>query len=224
VTRLRLALASTVVLGLAATPAVAAAETVVLDTYKPRTVKGKYIGPVATKAKLTRGKPYIATVRGTWSYLDTSKEMLCGAPEPRPIYPTRAKGVRNRQAVADAEFYFAQRAPDCADPTKIVERAVRFEIATARLYNRTPVPLGPPLTAPTPTHAYSYAMLGAGRVARFRIPDTDLFDNYGRLRIRVRAATAQDCATFGFAALGFADDASCVAATGLPESPSPRAA
>jgi hypothetical protein len=214
--RRRLVLATATAFAVVAAPAVAAERPFYLDTYAPKR-NAKHVGPVATKNPLTAGKPYVVSVRGTWSYLDVTREQLCGAPERRPLFPSRVKGVKNRRVIADAEFYFAQRPPACTDPLKIVQRGVRFQIRTrSRFYN--PVSLETNLTAPTANHSYSYPVKGFGRLARFRIAaETFLLDNYGRLRIRVRPATAADCTALGAAVFGFADVPSCVAATALPE-------
>ena len=132
------------------------------------------------------------------------------------IFPTRAKGVKNRRVLADAEFYFAQRPPQCGDPNKIVQRGVRLQIANRRKYYN-PTPLQSNLVAPTADHTYTYPARGYGRKLRFRIPEVFPLDNYGRLRIRVTPATAVDCEAYGAGVFGFADVPSCVAATALPE-------
>jgi hypothetical protein len=218
--RRRLVLATATGFAVCAAPAVAAEKPFYLDTYSPKR-NAKYVGPVASKNPLTAGKPYVVAVRGTWSFLDVRKEQLCGFPERRPLFPTRVKGVKNRRVIADAEFYFAQRAPNCADPTKIVLRGVRFQLATRRkFYN--PVPLQSGLTAPTANHAYSYAVRGYGRTVRFRIPEVFPLDNYGRFRIRVTPATEADCSALGAGVFGFADIPACVAATQLPETEARR--
>ena len=196
-----------------AVPAGAVEKPIFLETHRNQ-ARVDYVARGATKARLTTGKPYVVSVRGTWSFFDTSSEgKLCGLPERRPMYPS--PGVRNRRAVADAEWYFAQFARRCGDPSKIIVPGIRFMLAPGDIYVN-PVPLGPTLTRPSPSHTYRYAVLGENRRLRFRIADVQPRDNYGRLRVVVRAATVADCARYGGPVFALADDATCVAATQLP--------
>jgi hypothetical protein len=212
--RRRLILASATLLALIATPAIASAaeKPIYLDTYSPKR-NAKFIGPVSFKNRLVAGKPYMVSVRGTWSYLSVRNEQLCGFPERRPLFPTRRKGVKNGRVVADAEFYFAQRPPFCANPARFIVPGVKFRIAVRRkFYNPKALETG---RTPTPNHAYNYPVLGYGRKIRFRIPEVFPLDNYGRFRIRIREVTEADCTALGGEIFGFANVSACIAATRL---------
>jgi hypothetical protein len=214
--RLILATATATAFAVIAAPAVAAEKTIWLDTHGKKK-NARHLGPVSSKNPLTRGKPFVVTVRGTWSYLDLRREQLCGVAEARPLFPTPVRGVKNRRVIADSEFYFAQRITDCVDPLKVVQQGVRFQIATRRAFEKV-LPIGSPLVAPSANHEYHYAVTGSARKIRFRIArESFLLDNYGRLRIRVRPATEADCTALGAGVFGFADVPACVAATKLRE-------
>jgi hypothetical protein len=192
-------------------PAGAHARTVFLDTHDRG--RDRYIGPVATET-LVRGAPYVATVRGTFSYYGRGeyRKRFCGRPERAPIY--RSRGVRNGRVNADAEFIFAEQIANCGRRgNTAVENS--FQVRTGRAY-RELARLGAPITAPRADHTYQYALVGEGIRARFRLPDRIAGDNYGRLRISLRRATAADCAGGNFAIFGYTDEATCVAGTAIP--------
>jgi hypothetical protein len=176
----------------------------------------------AKTSVLKKGVRYVARVRGTYS-IYTDWTVGCGISEPQPIF--KSPGTQNGQVMADAEFYFADRAKPCARRTPSLGRYSGFRIKTKRKYTN-PVLLGPvPVTA-RPDHTYRYAVIGAGRRARFqRIPTTHAEDNYGRFRITVRRARAADCANEGYVSWGFITQAECEAdLPGLPAPPAPATA
>jgi hypothetical protein len=196
-------------------PAVASAETLVLDT--PDTAKDRFAGPVASKDALEAGVPYVATVRGTFSffpsavYRDRAKE-LCGKPTPRTIYKT--KGVKNGPTLGDAAFLYAALDVKCPKSGRYLTGNA-FQSSTGGKFANV-VPIGK-LKAPSADHRYRYALLGRGKVARWRMKDAFARDDYGRFRIVVERATAADCARAGYREWKFADEAACVAAaTGTP--------
>jgi hypothetical protein len=174
--------------------------------------KTRFVRDVAKTPGLLRGIPYVATVRGTYSgwrreQYTAKGAVVCGKPERRPLFPT--PGAPNGRVGLDPQFAFAT--PVGGDCTKISLPAsqARFQINAQGKY-RYPAPLRP-LTAPSASHAYRYPILGTGAAARFRIPDPFPLDNYGRFVIKVKRATAGDCAK-AFAAWGYADVTSCQAA------------
>jgi hypothetical protein len=91
------------------------------------------------------------------------------------------------------------------------------------------MPVGGPFTAPTPGHEYSYALVGDGGPAMFRLKDMPdgqpaTANNYGALTIRVRGAVAADCASGDFALFNEPSEAACVAAASVPAELTPPAA
>ena len=199
-----------VLVSLFAVPAAAEAKVYWLDTYEPN-VK-RFVGPLRTE-KLDRNDPYVATVRGTFSFFAASeyRNPYCGKVEPRPIYKTRRH--RNGPVNSDVEFLFADMTRNCSrrlDPSDTVV-AQTFQIAVGSKYaDYDPFGRGE-LTAPHPSHKYSYALIGTGRKAGFRLRESRGDDNYGRIRIAIRRARTRDCVK-GFAAFGYADEAQCVTA------------
>jgi hypothetical protein len=192
-----------------AVPAAAQAKVHWLDTYEKK-VK-RYIGPLRTE-KLDRNDPYVATVRGTFSFFAASayNEPHCGVTEPRPIYKSRRR--TNGRVNSDVEFLFADMTRNCTKRNKANPiTAQTFQIAVGSKYvDYDPFGRGE-LTAPHRTHRYNYALIGKGRKAGFRLHDSFGEDNYGRIRIAIRRARTRDCVK-GFAAFGYADEATCVAA------------
>ena len=71
------------------------------------------------------------------------------------------------------------------------------------------------LCGATKGHIYRYPLRGAGKRAGFQLLDDKPKDNYGRLRILVRAAKAHECAANGFTAFKFMTEGECVLATQL---------
>jgi len=192
-----------VLVSLLAMPAAAQAKVHWLDTYEKR-VK-RFIGPLRTE-KLDRNDPYVATVRGTFSFFAASAydEPFCGTPDRRPVYRTRRQP--NGPVNSDVEFVYAIPGRRCATQRPVFGQ--RFEIATASKYaDHKPFGRGN-LALPHPTHKYNYALIGRGRKAGFRIRESFGADNYGRIRISIRRARTRDCAR-GFASFGYADQATC---------------
>jgi hypothetical protein len=201
-----LALALTALLAL---PGLAHAKPYWLDTYDAH--KDAHAGPVKT-LELTRGIPYVATVQGTFSFFDRStwkdKTEFCGTTERRPLYPSPHRP--NGRVNGDAMLLFANTSARCAKfPSPYT--ATTFEIAVAKKFRQL-TPLGGEPSVPAADHRYRFALLGAGKVARFRLYDQFTLDNYGRLRIVIRRARARACTGTGYLAWGFTSEAACMAA------------
>lgn len=193
---------------LLASAAPAEAKTYYLDSFDRG--KDRAAGPVTTD-KLARKAPYLLQIKGTFSFFDRSqfRDPFCGVTEPRPIFPTRGK--QNGPVVGDAEFLFADTAPNCSKRPNALT-ATTLQISTSAKY-RNPEPIGGVGMAPRADHTYRYAVVGSGRKAKFRLLDNFTSDNYGRLRIRFTKARAANCAAGAFAQWGYADEVACVAAT-----------
>jgi len=204
----RIASATIACLAFLAFAATAEAKTYYLDSFDRG--KDPYAGPLRTQ-KLVRKAPYLLEIKGTFSFFDRSqfRDPFCGTPESQPIFPT--KGKRNGPVVGDAEFLFADTAPNCSRRASPIT-ATSLQMRTSSKYTN-PVPIGGVGMIPLPDHAYRYGVVGAGRKVRFRLPDAFTRDNYGRLRIRFTKAQALDCANGAFANWAYVDEATCVAAT-----------
>ncbi len=213
----RIVLVGTCIALMAVVPAVAQAKVeessiVKLRAYAPDTTG--YAGPVQTHGTLPAGSLYVAEVSGAISYWSRKQftepsgewETVCGQPKKSPHGPL---GI-------DAEFIFA-RPWTSPCPEALPVRWNNFELSTGGAYAH-PMPIGGPFTKPTPGHKYSYALVGAGGPAMFRLRDMPnghpaTADNYGHLRIHVRKAVPADCAGTGYTLFGEPTEAACVAAT-----------
>ncbi len=182
---------------------------VFLNTYAPARGPTRPYTPSVGSQVLTANVPYVLSVRGTYSgwARERYRGKRCGRPEPRPMYPS--PGRPNGRVGLDAEFVFGSAADYCRTITFPVAGTI-FRARTDRDFF-TPIPLRAP-TAPRADHTYRYPLMGAGRRARFRLPDTFTADNYGRLRFIVREATPSDCTLNRFALWGYPDEATCMAA------------
>ena len=194
-------------------PAAAQTQTLFLDFRDPG--RDRYAGPVTTK-RLRSQAPYVVNVRGTLSFYRWRKgNVACGAPEDKPIYKSRR--AKNGIVGGDAEFIFADKAKGCERRQRagnsLPESWLGFQVSQGRGFFK--LALLTPTAAPLPDHTYDYAILGYGTRAKFRLMDRNTRDNYGRLRLTLRRATAVDCTAGRHAAWGFATEADC-AARALP--------
>jgi hypothetical protein len=186
-------------------------EPMLLDSFnaRNRNVTDQVNGPVLTPNRL-----YVVMVDGAISYYDRREYVrprlpftqVCGAPEGTPRY--RSPGTRNRGGSGmDAEYVFArpQRGGACAVPT----RWSNFQINSRRSW-RNPRPGGRYSHGPSERHLYGYYVRGHGKAIKFRLVDRPgSRDNYGQLKITVRAARPADCGFDGWRAWSFATDAAC---------------
>ena len=209
--RLLLVAGVMVLAALGPAPASAQTQTLFLDFRDPG--KDRYAKQVTTK-KLRVGLPYVVNVRGTLSFYKwRTKDVACGTAEKKPIYRSRrANGIVG----ANAEFVFADKAraatvvpgPGTASPKSgSASRSAGAAVLQA-------------LADHPDAHAAArsrlrLAIMGYGKRAKFRLKDRNTRDNYGRLRLRLRRATATNCTAGKHAAWGFATEAEC-ASKALP--------
>jgi len=174
-----------------------------------------YTPPVASRSKIPNHKYYVATVSGTFSYyaaIDYRKPpqggIVCG--KPRSSAQHRGSLGGNGPVDADAEFLFArpETAKQCAEmPLPVHWLAFQLNDGTGWHH---PNILGTPLAVPASNHTYSYAVIGHGQKAQFRLLDTYTPDNYGLLEIQLRPAVSSDCSSYP--AFGFASLNACMSA------------
>jgi hypothetical protein len=201
-----------------------ASEPLTLPAYAPN-ITG-YAGPVSTPGDLPAGQLFVAEVSGAVSYFSKEEylhpsglwDTVCGTPIASPEGPLGA----------DAEFLFA-RPWTSPCPQELPGHWSNFELSTGSGVYDHPMPVGGPFTAPTPGHEYSYALVGDGGPATFRLRDIPdghpaTANNYGALTIRVRGAVAANCAGGDFALFNEPSEGACVTATSLPAEPTPPAA
>jgi len=190
-------------------PSAATAKTFYLDTYDKGT--DSYAGPRKTQ-KLVKRVPYKAAVSGTFS-LFSAQELatpFCGTSEPSPMFPTKRQP--NGPVIGDAEFLFADTSKNCAKRNNNALTGTTFEIRVGNKF-KNKIPIGGVGDAPRTDHLYTYALVGKGKFARFRLYDKFTLDNYGRLKLKISRARPVDCANNGFMNWKYRDEATCVVAT-----------
>jgi hypothetical protein len=196
----------------------AAGAALLFDTHDPG--RDRFAGPKRTKERLAAGKPYVLTVRGTFSLYSPSwvrTKGRCGRPLRRPIYPS--PGVDNGRVGADAEFVFADKRQQCRLAGGVPYAWAGLQVSTGGRYVELDALLQD-ITRPRADHTYRYAVVGRGARLRVRMRDPNTQDNYGRLRFALRRARPEECGRF--LQWGYETEAECiVAAGGTPPPPTP---
>jgi hypothetical protein len=179
---------------LAAVPARAAAEQLVLDLRQGAQLGAA--GPVSTAQPLTAGQPYVVTVSGTvstWPRANWLRGHVCGAPESAPMYPTPR--VANGPVGFDADTIYAVPRDAPFPGVPCVPSTIPFHVFAYQTMGlqmdsgagfAAATPVGGPYSAPRADHTYAYAITGVGAPLRIRFADQPLDDNYGLLHIEVR--------------------------------------
>ncbi len=214
---------------LLAAPAVAGAETVMLDTFEAGTpampMGDGAAGPVSTATPVAAGTVALVSVRGTMSafrahlWAPAPGFHICGTPEPAPLFPS--PGIVNGPVGTDSEFNFARPRPNSVFCAVFPNHQVQFQIQinTGGGYQHYEPVAGVP-AAPSSSHEYVYALAGTGEPLRFRQLDGNTDDNYGQYQITV--LTKDGCKKGGWAAFGvFKNQGDCVSyfATGGRNAP-----
>jgi hypothetical protein len=194
-----------------------------LDAYDAKA--DGYAGPISTKT-LPEGTKWVAEVQGNFTYYSSDfyywprppYPQVCGDYDQQQFYSDHASWI-DKAAGMDAEFVYGRPGwPELCNHIFWPIHWTNFQVNTSN-NNRPaswwhPAPLGAP-AKPTPDHKYSYPLLGQGHAARFRLRDLpNIWDNSGKVKIKVRRATGSDCAYDGFVRLGYADIVSCRAGLG----------
>jgi hypothetical protein len=197
----------------------AANAAVFLDTHDPG---GDRFTPVKrTEEKLAAGKPYVVTVKGTFSLYNRSwvrPRGRCGTPLRRPQF--RSRGVENGPVGADAVFVFAEKRRQCRLAGGTPYTWAGLQVAVGGRYSELDGLLHD-LTGPRADHAYRFAVTGRGARMRIRMRDPNTQDNYGRLRFTLRRARPDECGRF--LQWGFDTEPECIVAAGGTPPPDPPA-
>lgn len=151
-------------------------------------------GPIATRTRLARGASYLVTVRGTFSYYPAATwlapvpplPVICGRPEPAPVFGTPGRSEGPVGFDAERIFAFPTTQRDC-DSMSLPVAWKNFQVSAGGSFAH-PRRVRRPRGQPARPHTYHYRLRGRGRPARFRLRDSHASDNYGLLRISVRAA------------------------------------
>lgn len=198
----------------------AAGAAIFLDTHDPG--RDRFTDVVRTKGKLAAAKPYVVTVKGTFSQYSPSWARTagrCGRPLKRPMY--RSRGVENGPVGADAVYVFAEKRRQCRLAGGVPYTWAGLQISVGRRFAELDALLDDvDVTGVRADHTYRFAVMGRGARLKVRMRDPNTQDNYGRLRFEHRRARPEECVLFP--SWGFATEAECiVAAGGTPPPPTP---
>jgi hypothetical protein len=184
-----------------------------LDSYSPGLLPET--PAVDSTARLANNTLYVATVQGAFSYyaaidyLDpqTPFAVMCGTPGTAPLFSSAGGSGKVSN---DAQFILAiPSATTCAGV--VTPRPwFGFQINDHAYWTHPSILSTHPLTRPTRTHAYQYALLGRGRRVGFRLADPDTRDDYGALRITLRRALPSDCVGNEYKAYGLSSRYTCL--------------
>jgi hypothetical protein len=208
----------------ATTPQAANPRTLRLDAYSPGLLghtQAVYDGGLINKAL------YVATVQGTISYYaaidylapQAPFQVMCGTPVGAPQFGSAGGSGKVGN---DAEFIFAIPSVTTCASVQVPRPWLGFQIHDDGFWTHPDVLSAHPLTRPTRTHAYEFALVGHGNPVGFRLSDPDTRDDYGSLRITVRRALPSDCGGDRFRVFGLRSRAACVAHTAPATTPPPR--
>lgn len=131
---------------------------------------------------LTPGVRFELSAEGTMNPWGGPDMVLCGAPEPLPMYPspTRPIGV---VALDPAYFFAAGSYGGCKPFTPLPTGLLGFRTVDLAAWS-VPRPLP---DVYQPSHRYAFpAVIGADRPLAVRVMDPRVWDNYGRFKITIR--------------------------------------
>ena len=197
----------------------AAGAAVFLDTHDPG--GDRFTETKRTKERLTAGKPYVVTVKGTFSLYNRSwirSKGRCGRALARPHY--RSRGVENGPVGADAVYVFAEKRRQCrlAGGTPFTWAGLQVSVG-GRFTELDALLDDVDVTGVRADHTYRFAVMGRGARMKVRMRDPNTQDNYGRLRFTQRRARPDECALF--LQWGYATEAECIVAAGGTPPPEP---
>ena len=134
---------------------------------------------VTSSTVLQTGRQYVVTVQGTYSLWNLALNV--GSPNADAMFPSG--GVRaSTQVGLDAETLFAY--PSGGMPDTIGHIAI-FQMNLGSGYQHVE-PVGGPFSTPQKNYFYTYNVTGQGSTVSFRIDDSPLTDNYGKLLITIQ--------------------------------------
>jgi hypothetical protein len=162
---------------LAAAPAWAQKEELWLDSQSST--------PIRSEKVLERGRPYLVTMKGTYSAWGgmANPGAKSGKADPTPLFPS-PKGA-NQQVGIDPEFVFAwpkgSGLEKSSEPAPLRATTIEVSLDGGKTWKH------PSSTASfnATDHKYTYELLGDGNALQVRLVDKPYTDNYGRVRIFV---------------------------------------
>lgn len=155
---------------------VVVAETLTLPTWA---------SSVSSANPIPSGVACLVSVQGTCSHWNLP--LAQGSPEADAMFPSKPSSVTrtSTQVGLDPDTIFAW-------PTAFPHVAghdTTFEINMGSGFSHIE-PVGGPFTTPQGGHFYTYSLVGQGQVAKFRINDSPLTDNYGAFQIIIYGVPA----------------------------------
>lgn len=147
--------------------------------------------PLVVGPRLAAGVTYVVTVEGThssWSADEWEAGVCKGESQSEPMYPS--PGTANGPVGMDAAWIFAipVGSSRCGNAVPYKGSAVRMSLDGGASF----VDLGTITdgVGPSPDHSYEYIVTGQGKTLVMNRGSGSATNNYGRLYIEVRRATA----------------------------------
>lgn len=141
-------------------------------------------GSVTSVTVLVSGQPYVITVQGTYSVWN--EVLNVGTPNANAMFPGSTAGRVSTEVGIDAETIFAYP----SDANAHIGHTDILQMNTGSGYTHVE-PQGGPYATPQPNYLYRYSITGAGSAISFKINDTPLVDNYGKLQITIQGTSGQ---------------------------------
>lgn len=141
-------------------------------------------GTVTASTVLVSGQPYVIVVQGTYSVWNEVLDV--GTPNADAMFPGSLAGRISTEVGIDAETIFAYP----HDANAHIGHTDIFQINLGAGYVHLE-PQGGPYATPQPNYLYRYSVTGAGSAPSFKINDSPLVDNYGKLQITIQGTSGQ---------------------------------
>lgn len=181
-------------LGPAAGSALAANQTLFLDSREVQAPGDNYVGPIASPETLAQDKQYRIVVTGAislWARFQWTSPtwVVCGTP--LAAVPFASPGSPDAGPVgvdAEGRFALVQKPGPCPAPYSDPNQNFQISLDGGGKWSD---PLPASGTPESGTHRYVYRVVGRGKAPQFRFFDPAARDNYGRLRIRITGAAGE---------------------------------
>ena len=160
-------------------------EVLFLDTYEDPEPGTGFTTPVFTTEPLLAGQRYRVTLEGAISLASesdwTTGGSPCGTLEPSTTFPSPA-GAMDGPVGMDPLYFFAVPFDFCGGIPSLpaLVPSTTFSLDGGATFGLPDLPAPPPYS---PSHRYSFPVVGQGQLAAFRYGDDFLPNNYGQFRI-----------------------------------------
>jgi hypothetical protein len=181
-------------LGPAAGSALAANETLFLDSREAQAPGDNYAGPAVGTQTLVQGKQYRIVVTGAislWARFQWTSPTwtVCGTPlAAAPFASPASPGPGPVGVDAEGRFALVQKPGPCPAPFGDPNQNFQVSLDGGDKWSDPLPAAGAPEDG---NHRYVYRVVGRGKAPQFRFFDPAARDNYGRFRIRINGASGE---------------------------------